>query len=106
MTILDLLQKVTSHKYARGNISYTMIYVQAAIFGPLRKNEEEEERPYYGHYKKKKEKKSGYLFKSPSGAPLLDSTTFLRCTPAIVSLEDAEIGGHLKLVRHSRERKF
>ena len=45
-TILGPLQKVTSHKYAKGDISYTMINVQAAILGPLWKNEEEEEWPH------------------------------------------------------------
>ena len=46
MTILGPLQKVISHKYGNGVISYTMIYVQEAILRPLWKKEEEEERPY------------------------------------------------------------
>ena len=121
--ILGLLQKITSHKYAKGVISYTMIYAQEAIFGPLRKKrgkrraailgplrkkEEEEERPHWGHYQqKKKERKSGCPFKSPRGAPLPDSfATALQCTPTAASSKDAKTGGHLRLAKHSGERKF
>ena len=59
--ILGQLQKVISHKYANGVISYTIIYVQAVILGPLRKKEEEEELPYWGHYEKGRKKKSGHI---------------------------------------------
>ena len=59
--ILGPLQKVISHKYASGIISYTMIYVKAAKLGPLRKKEEEEERPYWGHYGKMRKKKSDHI---------------------------------------------
>ena len=59
--ILGQLQNVIFHKYANGLISYTMIYVQAAILGPLWKKEKEEERPYWGHYGKKRKKKSGHI---------------------------------------------
>ena len=60
--ILGPLQKVISHKYANGVISYMMIYGQAAILGLLRKKEEEEERPYWGHYGKKRKKKKKWMF--------------------------------------------
>ena len=54
---------------------------RAAIIGSLQKKEKEEE-------------KVGVPFKSPGGTPLTSfSDTSLQCTPAAVSLKDAEIGG-------------
>ena len=66
---------------------------RAAILGPLRKEEKEEE--------------VDVPFKSSRGAPLTgSSTTSLRCTPTAASSKDAEIGGHLRVAKHSVERKL
>ena len=67
---------------------------RAAILGPLRKEEKEEE-------------EVDVPFKSPRGAPLIGSSaTSLRCAPTTASSEDAETGGHLRVAKHSVERKF
>ena len=60
--ILGPLQKVISHKYANDVISYMMIYVQAAILRQLQKKKEKEERLYWGHYGKKTKKKKKWRF--------------------------------------------
>ena len=63
-------------------------------------------RPYWDHYRKRKKLKKKYNL-GLTGAPLSGSfATSLRCTPATASLEDAETGGHLRLAKHSRERKL
>ena len=93
--ILGPLQKVISHKYTNGVISYTMIYAQAAIFATTKKGGRRRAAILGPLWKEdKEEEKVNVPFKSLREAPLSGSfATSLRCTSAVMSLEDAEIGG-------------
>ena len=91
------MPKVISHKYANDIISYMMIYIQLATLGPLQKKEKVEE---------KVELRMFHL-NPQRGAPLSGFyATSLQCTLTTTSSKDAEIGGHLGLIKHSGERKL